>query len=67
MNCDLLDWIRMELQSQPAVLAAVEPVLTHARQTWGGDTVYVRTRSPEQRQQVSRRTLQRRCRALSTS
>jgi len=60
MNCDLLDWIRSELQSQPAVLASVEPVLHQARHTWGGDTVYIPRRPPEQRQQVSRRTLQRR-------
>ena len=64
MNCDLLDWIRAELAAhEPAALPLVESVLNHARQTFGGDTVYVRARSPEQRQQVSRRTLQRRCRA----
>lgn len=67
MNCDLLDWIRTELQSQPAVLAAVEPVLHQARQTWGGDTVYVRRSRPTgpdsrtiaQRCQVTVRTAQR--------
>lgn len=65
MNRDLLDWIRTELQSQPAVLPLVEPVLNHARRLWGGDTVYVPRRPPEQRQQVSRRTLQRRQRVCA--
>lgn len=60
MSCDLLDWIRTELQSQPTVLPLVEPVLRQARQTFGGDRVYVR--APE-RQTVTRRTLQRRQRA----
>ncbi len=53
---DLLDWIRSELQSQPAVLPLVEPVLASARRTWGGDTVYIRTES----RPLSRRTIQRR-------
>ena len=60
MSRDLLDWIRTELKSQPAALAQVDPVLNAARQKWGSDTVYIPRRSPEQRQQVSRRTLQRR-------
>ena len=57
MSRDLLEWIRSELISQPAVLPLVEPVLNAARQTWGGETVYVRAPS---RQTVTRRTLQRR-------
>lgn len=60
MSRDLLDWIRTELSKTPAALALVEPVLNAARQTWGGERVYLPRRSPEQRQQVSRRTLQRR-------
>lgn len=59
MNCDLLDWIRTELAArQPAALAMVEPVLNQARETWGGDTVYVR--APERQRVVTRRTQQRR-------
>lgn len=61
MNCDLLDWIRAELQSQPTVLPLVEPVLNQARALWGGDTIYVR--APERQRIVTRRTLQRRHRA----
>ena len=61
MNCDLLDWIRAELTAhEPVTLPLVESVLNHARQTFGGDTIYIPRRPPEQRQQVSRRTLQRR-------
>jgi len=60
MSRDLLDWIRTELKSQPAALAQVDPVLNAARQTWGGERVYLPRRSPEQRQHVTRRTLQRR-------
>ncbi len=60
MPCDVLDWIRAELSRQPAVLPLVEPVLNQARQTWGGDRVYIPLRSAQQRQTVSVRTLQRR-------
>lgn len=60
MSHDLLEWIRTELQSQPGVLPLVEPLLHRARQTFGGDTVYIPRRSPTQRQHVSRRTIQRR-------
>lgn len=56
MSHDLLDWIRTELQSQPAALAMVEPVLNQARQTFGGDTVYVR----QEKRKVTTRTLQNR-------
>lgn len=69
MNRDLLDWLRAEFAaSPPAVWAAVEPVLQRARQTWGGDTVYVRLPEPRvcgasdsriQTRNVTRRTLQR--------
>lgn len=68
MNCDLLDWIRTELAaSQPAALPMVESVLNQARQTWGGDTVYLRryrpagpdTRTVAQRHNVTLRTAQR--------
>lgn len=59
MSRDLLDWIRAELAaSQPAALPMVESVLNQARETWGGDTVYVR--APERQRVVTRRTLQRR-------
>ncbi len=54
---DPIDWIRAELQRQPAVLSVIEPVLTQARITYGGDRVYIR--SPP-RPVVSIRTLQRR-------
>ena len=60
MSHDLLDWIRTELQSQPAALALIDPVLNQARQTFGGDTVYVRT---PRKEPLSRRTVQRRLRA----
>lgn len=60
MHCDVLEWIRTELATrQPAALAAVEPVLNQARQTWGGDTIYIPLRSPQQRQNISSRTLRR--------
>lgn len=54
---DVLTWIRNALGQDPAILASVEPVLARARQTYGGDTVYIR--APE-RQKVTQRTLQRR-------
>ena len=57
MNRDLLDWIRTELAaSQPAALPMVESVLAQARQTFGGETVYVRNRESTR---PTRRTLQR--------
>ena len=56
MSHDLLDWIRTELQSQPAALALIDPVLNQARQTFGGDTVYVR----QEKRKVTTRTLQNR-------
>lgn len=54
---DVLSWIRNALSQDPAILASVEPVLARARQTYGGDTVYIRATD---RQKVTRRTLQRR-------
>lgn len=57
MSTDILTWIRDALSQEPAILARVEPVLDRARQTYGGDTVYIRT---TERQHVTRRTLQRR-------
>ncbi len=56
MNSDLIEWIRAELAKIPSALPLADPVLTAARQTWGGDKVYIRI----PRQTVSRRTLQRR-------
>lgn len=56
MSHDLLDWIRAELQSQPDAMAMVEPVLNQARQTFGGDTVYIR----QEKRKVTTRTLQNR-------
>mgnify|MGYP003587549792 CR=1 FL=1 len=56
MSRDLLDWIRTELARTPAVLPLVEPVLNQARQTFGGDTVYVR----QEKRKVTTRTLQNR-------
>jgi len=58
MSTDVLEWIRQQLD--PPTLVRVEPILNMARQTWGGDTVYIPRRSMEQRQIVSRRTVQRR-------
>ena len=59
MSRDLLDWIRTELARTPAVLPLVDPVLNQARQTFGGAKVYLPRRPPQQRQQVSSRTLRR--------
>lgn len=56
---DILEYIRAALTSDPHTLAQVEPVLRQARQTYGGETIYVRT--PE-RSKISRRTIQRRMR-----
>lgn len=54
---DLITWIRDALRQDPSTLARVEPILHQARQTYGGETVYIRT---TERQKVTRRTLQRR-------
>lgn len=54
---DVLSWIRQALSQNPAILASVEPVLDRARQTYGGETVYIRT---TERQQVTRRARQQR-------
>ena len=60
MSHDLLDWIRAEvIARQPAALALIDPVLNRARQTFGGDTIYVRN---PRKEPVSRRTVQRRLR-----
>ena len=52
---DLLDAIYAALTQAPTVLAQVEPILQQMRQTYGGDTVYIRT--PARR--PTTRTLQR--------
>lgn len=57
---DILEYIRAALTSDPHTLAQVEPVLRQARQTYGGDTVYIRARDP--RATPTRRTIQRRMR-----
>lgn len=57
---DILEYIRNALTADSTTLQRLEPVLAQARQTFGGETVYVR--APE-RQTVTRRTLQRRWRA----
>jgi hypothetical protein len=54
---DILEFIRNALTADATTLQRLEPVLAQARQTYGGDRVYVR--APE-RQTVTRRTLQRR-------
>lgn len=54
---DILEYIRAALADKPTVLQAVEPVLCQTRQTYGGETVYIR--ALERRQKVTRRTLQR--------
>ena len=59
---DILEFIRTALTADPATLQRLEPVIAQARQTFGGDRVYVR--APE-RQTVTRRTLQRRQRACA--
>lgn len=57
---DILEYIRAALVSDPRTLAQVEPVLHQARQTYGGDTVYIRARDPNEPR--TRRTVQRRMR-----
>lgn len=60
MTPDLIDWIRAELAArQPDAVPLVDPVLQHARQTWGGDTVYLRQAPQPKTQKVTTRTLQR--------
>ena len=63
---DILDYIRAKLTTRPLTPEAVESALSEARQTYGGDTVYVRqsrSRDPLSgtvtRNKVSRRTVQR--------
>lgn len=60
MSTDILEWIRQSLNSSPLTPENVNETLRKARQNWGRDTVYIPARSPEQRQKVSQRTLQRR-------
>ncbi|MCP5197669.1 MAG: hypothetical protein H6974_12935 [Gammaproteobacteria bacterium] len=60
MSTDILEWIRQSLDSRPLTPESVQETLKQARQTWARDRVYISVRSPEQRQKVSRRTLQRR-------
>lgn len=57
---DILEFIRNALTADATTMQRLEPVLAQARQTYGGDTVYVRIPRPEV---VSRRTVQRRLRA----
>mgnify|MGYP001005790145 CR=1 FL=1 len=57
---DILEYIRAALADKPGALMDVEPVLRQARQTYGGDTVYIRARDP--RTTPTRRTIQRRMR-----
>ncbi|MCO5763755.1 MAG: hypothetical protein NHG36_20015 [Chromatiaceae bacterium] len=65
---DLLDWLRDAIMNVPLTAEHVERVLDLARQEYGGDTVYIRSRpavtiDPVTRlrvQRVTRRTLQRR-------
>lgn len=52
---DLLTWIQTALTGQPLTPQAVEQTLVRARQTYGGETVYIRA---SERQKVTRRTLQ---------
>ena len=56
---DILEYIRAALADKPAALLDVEPVLRQARQTYGGETVYIRQRDPAR---PTRRTVQRRLR-----
>ena len=55
---DILEFIRNALTADATTMQRLEPVLAQARQTYGGDTVYVR--APERQRVVTRRTLQRR-------
>lgn len=57
---DLLDYLRAALTApEPLTPDNVEQALQHARQTWGGETVYIRNHD---RVRPTRRTLQRRSR-----
>lgn len=57
MNGDLIDWIRVQCATRiPDSILEIEPILSSARQMFGGDTVYVR----QSQRAVTRRTLQRR-------
>lgn len=55
---DILDYIRQKLAAAPDLLASVEPVLRDARQTYGGDRVYICASDPNR--PPCRRTIQRR-------
>lgn len=59
---DILDYIRAKLTTRPLTPEAVESALSEARQTYGGDMPYVR-KPPKQN--VSRRTIQRRTKATN--
>ncbi len=52
---DVLTWIQTALTRQPLTPQAVEQTFVQARQTYGGETVYIRAL---ERQKVTRRALQ---------
>lgn len=58
-NPDLLDAIRTALSQNSPVLAHIEPVLEQMRQTYGGDTVYIRAPA---HCKITRRAMQQRAR-----
>lgn len=57
---DILEYIRAAFADKPTTLMDLDPVLHQARHTYGGETVYIRSIPAPPRQQVTRRTLQRR-------
>jgi len=59
---DILEYIRAALAPDMQTLARVEPILNQARQAYAGETLYIPKRDAQQRQTVTRRTLQRRAR-----
>jgi hypothetical protein len=57
---DPIEYLRQRLAEASAeVRTAVEPLLAEARQVYGGDSVYIRSRDPAP---PARRTVQRRAR-----
>jgi hypothetical protein len=61
MTIDPLEYLRQKLGAfAPDVQAQVAPLLAEARQVYGGDSVYIRTRdyTPPTRRTVQRRARQ---------
>ncbi|MCB1779243.1 MAG: hypothetical protein KDJ34_03965 [Candidatus Competibacteraceae bacterium] len=61
MTGDILDYISAALTTpEPLTQDRVEQTIKKARQTFGGDTVYICSKPALHREKVTRRTLQRR-------